>query len=137
MIKIPNSFTVLLLVERENRICSLCDESKQVVYDDNKMATIVRSFFQRLFASNSASEMSHVLSGITPCITDEINQKLDAPYTKEEVVMALRELEPLKASGMMVCQYYFFKSIGMWLVMMYPLLFFTFLMMTLIWNQLM
>lgn len=69
------------------------------------------SFFMDLFASNGVSDASHILNGINPCISADMNQQLTAQFTRDEVLMALKLIRPSKAPGFNGFPQLFFNDI--------------------------
>lgn len=59
-----------------------------------------RQFFESLFSTHSGScNLSHILSSINNCISEDDNCSLMKPYTMEKILVALKSIRPLKASG--------------------------------------
>lgn len=52
-----------------------------------------------IFLSRGTGNLDPILSRVPYCITNSINQRLLAPYTEEEIVEALKGMNPTKASG--------------------------------------
>ncbi|KAH1046211.1 hypothetical protein J1N35_036995 [Gossypium stocksii] len=84
---------------RRNIIGSLRHDDGRVTNDEEKMEEIVSSYFQQLFSSNGCGDTEHILARIERCVFEEENSKLIANYMEEEVLTALKEMDPMKASG--------------------------------------
>ena len=84
---------------RRNRIDSLEDPGGEVCADEDGIANILVSYYQGLFTSSNPYGIGEVVAGIPCSISDEMNQSLNVEHTREEVVMTLKQMEPLKASG--------------------------------------
>lgn len=67
----------------------------------SSMAQIVTDFYTNLFSTQNPSdrEISIVTEAVVPCVTDEMNAGLSAPFTVEEVKRATFDLSPTKAPG--------------------------------------
>ncbi|KAA3479818.1 reverse transcriptase [Gossypium australe] len=62
----------------------------------SKMAT---NYFKDLFSSKEVSNCDRLLASFSPCITEKLNRDLMAKFKVEEVVVAIKSIAPLKASG--------------------------------------
>ncbi|XP_057792367.1 uncharacterized protein LOC131009155 [Salvia miltiorrhiza] len=69
------------------------------VRKQEKLDEAFRSHFQELFYSGATHNPDEVLSSIEPVVTNEMNRELTMPYTKAEIVEALKQMHPLKAPG--------------------------------------
>ncbi|XP_024171710.1 uncharacterized protein LOC112177676 [Rosa chinensis] len=69
--------------------------------DDEGMDTVVTSYFSKMFTATSldVEAIDLTLDAIQPCVTIVMNQKLCAPYTEEEVRVALFQMYPTKSHG--------------------------------------
>src|SRR4051812_38985882 len=57
------------------------------------------AFYESLFTLEGAAGINEVLENIQPAVTDEMNSKLTASVTDEEVEAALFQMGPTKAPG--------------------------------------
>ena len=85
---------------RRNRIDSLEDPSGEVCVDEDGIANILVSYYQGLFTSSNPCGIGEVVASIPCSILDKTNQSLITEYTREEVVTALKQMEPLKAPSL-------------------------------------
>ena len=65
--------------------------------DEDGISQILVNYYQLLFNSSNPCRMEEVVAGVPCSVTEEMNEVLNGEYTKEEVVTALNEMEPLKA----------------------------------------
>ena len=56
--------------------------------------------YQSLFTSSSPNLIEVVLEATNMVVTHEMNQELIAPFRRDEVDMALHQMDPLKALGL-------------------------------------
>ena len=56
-------------------------------------------FYAGLFTTSNPHNLESILEGVQDVVTSEMNAKLTAPYTGEEVECAIKEIGPLKAPG--------------------------------------
>ena len=82
---------------RGNQIDALEDPSGEVCMDEDGISQILVNYYQLLFNSSNPCKMEEVVAGVPCSVTEEMNEVLNGEYTKEEVVMALNQMEPLKA----------------------------------------
>lgn len=64
---------------------------------------LIVDFFKNLFASSMQGCQDAVLSCVDQNVTEEMNLELTKPYVAEEVNVALDQMHPTKAPGLMVC----------------------------------
>ena len=57
-------------------------------------------FYVGLFTPSNLHNLESILEGVQEVVTWEMNAKLTAPYTGEEVQYAIKEMAPLKAPGL-------------------------------------
>ena len=57
------------------------------------------SFYESLFTSSHPTDMHRVLEAVEPKVTSDMNQELIKDFTREEVDLALKHMEPLTAPG--------------------------------------
>ena len=59
------------------------------------------NYFTELFTTTkpSQNQMEAVLKGITPRVSEDMNESLEKPFTVEEVTEALNQMCPTKAPG--------------------------------------
>jgi hypothetical protein len=85
--------------KKKNRILELTKADGSVTRDEAAMGLEANGFYQNLYTSEGVSNMEEVLSSVPRRVDMAINSKLDAPFTCEEVKMALFEMYPTKAPG--------------------------------------
>ncbi|KAL4354438.1 hypothetical protein GQ457_06G008040 [Hibiscus cannabinus] len=84
---------------KRNRVDRLVDDSGKVVNSNENLLRVASDYFKKLYQSNGPSNHDQILEGITSCIDEDMNGKLDEVFTNEEVLVALKSMSPLKASG--------------------------------------
>jgi hypothetical protein len=60
---------------------------------------MARDFYGTLYTSEGTSGMEEVLRSVPVRVTRAMNEMLGAPFTDEEVKIALFQMYPLKAPG--------------------------------------
>ncbi|XP_021761699.1 uncharacterized protein LOC110726522 [Chenopodium quinoa] len=84
---------------RKNSIKGLEDGDGVWKQDKKDMQDIILGYFSTLFTSDGSRDIDEALAGVSNVITDEMNQKLCAEPTGEEIHRALFEMHPNKAPG--------------------------------------
>ena len=60
---------------------------------------VVVDYFSTLFTSSNSSQIDAVIDQVERIVTDEMNESLCRPYTEDEIVQAINQMHPSKASG--------------------------------------
>lgn len=94
---------------RRNLIKKLKDESQNWVEGNDNLRPLVRDYFRNLFTSSSAEIDHGLLSSVKPVVTNNMNEFLVAPYTREDVRKALFQIGDMKAPGPDELHAIFFK----------------------------
>ena len=68
--------------------------------DEDGISHILVNYYLLLFNISNSCRMEEVVAGMPCSVTEEMNKVLNVEYTKEEVVMALNQMDPLKALGL-------------------------------------
>lgn len=84
---------------RRNQIDELEDADGELCMDEDGISNILVNYYQYLSHSSKPSMMEDVVAGIPCSVSDEMNQSLNGEFTKEEVVTALKQMDPLKSPG--------------------------------------
>lgn len=84
---------------RTNRICGLQRRDGSMATDYIENREIARDYFLDLLDSRGIDNLDHILSRVSCCINDNMNQSLTAIYTNEEIKKALKGMGPTKATG--------------------------------------
>ena len=95
---------------RRNRILGLLDDSNSWCTNTTQVADIIVGFYTRLFTSERPTTDHGVLEVIQSIVTEEMNSNLTRDFTKQEVDLVLKEMAPLKASGLDGMPPLFFQS---------------------------
>jgi hypothetical protein len=84
--------------QRAKKIEKLVNDDNIEVTGQSELCRVAMNYFDHLFKSNSTMH-EPVLSLIGPKITQEDNEKLSAPISKEELKEALFQMHPDKSPG--------------------------------------
>lgn len=71
--------------------------NNELVEDEEGISNILTSYYQVLFTTTNPSIIEAVVTDIPKTAAKEMNLSLEAVYTREEVEIALKQMEPLKA----------------------------------------
>lgn len=71
--------------------------NNELVEDEEGISNILTSYYQVLFTTTNPSIIEAVVTDIPKTAAKEMNLSLEAVYTREEVEIALNQMEPLKA----------------------------------------
>lgn len=74
---------------RKNTVRALLREDGSKCMSDEEMRNLAKDFYTQLYASEGASEMEAVLGNFGPVISQEMNDKLTAVVSDEEIERAL------------------------------------------------
>ena len=84
---------------RKNTILGLWNDDG--VWRENKdsiNATEI-SYFKKIFSTSSPSRINEVICALSRCVSDDMNTELTKTFTRDEVIIALKQLHPTKAPG--------------------------------------
>jgi hypothetical protein len=84
---------------KQNFIKYLKNEAGDVIEDHDQIMGMAKNYFQTLFTAEVQDPDPNVLNKVLPSVTPEMNEKLLAPYSRDEVKMALFNIGDLKAPG--------------------------------------
>jgi ribonuclease HI len=84
--------------QKRKKIVKIVNEANVEVKTHPEICVAARNYFEHLFQANTTSH-DPILSIITPKITQEDNDRLEAPITKDELKEALFQMHPDKAPG--------------------------------------
>ncbi|KAG7557763.1 Zinc knuckle CX2CX4HX4C [Arabidopsis suecica] len=82
-----------------NRITSIQDDHGNIKTSDDDIQDIIHDYFERLYTSSGTSSTDSILQHLQPKVTPEINSKLLAPVTEEEIFQAISAMNVDKAPG--------------------------------------
>ncbi|CAA7055147.1 unnamed protein product [Microthlaspi erraticum] len=82
-----------------NKFSVIVDETNNAVHEEEKIVGVITKFYQELFTSQGGESQEAIREALEPCITEEINEKLIATPTWEEVRAACFSIHPGKAPG--------------------------------------
>ena len=67
--------------------------------DQESIAKTAISYFEEIYSTSSPNQIEKVIDFIPAKVTNEMNSELTRTFTKEEVVIALKQLHPTKSPG--------------------------------------
>lgn len=85
--------------KRKNTVKALRSEDGTKCTDDDGMRRMAAQFYAQLFAAEGSTDSENVLQHIESVVTEEMNGNLGAPFTDEEIEVALFQMGPTKAPG--------------------------------------
>lgn len=85
--------------EKRNKIESLIDSQGVEKFDQVDLMNIVCSYYSKLFSSSRPPISLDLLDNIDPRLTDAMREVLLRPFSKEEIVAALKGIHPGKSPG--------------------------------------
>ncbi|GAU39014.1 hypothetical protein TSUD_378900 [Trifolium subterraneum] len=80
------------------KIEKLKNDENEVITGQQNLCEVARRYFQELFKPKGGAQ-EPVLSLITPRVSEEDNERLSAPISKEELRLALFQMHPDKSPG--------------------------------------
>ncbi|XP_052481170.1 uncharacterized protein LOC128035464 [Gossypium raimondii] len=83
--------------KKRNFIHKLKNEKGEEMVFFQDVEVTARAYFQNLFSAGRRGNYDHILSGVERCINEEDNQRLTAPYSREEVIEVVFDMGPTKA----------------------------------------
>lgn len=87
------------LRRKKNMIKALINSLGVQADDPHELKTMVQEFYQNLYTSEGITGVEEVLAHVPCKVTEAMNVTLTAPYTNEEVRVALFQMFPTKAPG--------------------------------------
>jgi len=75
------------------------DEQGRWCDDEESIAQAAISYFDNIYSSSHPSQIEEVTDAIPSKVTAEINESLIREFTRDEVVVALKQIHPNKAPG--------------------------------------
>lgn len=84
-----------------NQISMLKDAHGVLHSFDEALENIIKDYFRDIFSSANPrmDDVQHLLSRMRPRVTMEMITQLEQPFTKDEVVRALKQMHPFKSPG--------------------------------------
>jgi hypothetical protein len=77
------------------------------------MGKVFVQYFEQLFSSSGSSEMEECLSAVHARKSPEMNEKLAAIFSSDEVDQALDQMHLLKSPGQTISASVFIRRIGL------------------------
>ena len=98
--RIPNFFMQRPLKRwKQNTILGIWDNVGNWCGDQDSIARASISYFEELYTTAHPSQTESVIAPIPALVTPEMNSELSRAFTREDVVMALKQLHPTKSPG--------------------------------------
>jgi hypothetical protein len=97
---------------KRNFINSLKNDVGDTIEDSDQLLTMAAEYFNNLFTSEVDVPDQAVIDKVTRCVTEEMNNRLTEPYTREEVKKAMFNIGDLKAPGPDGLHAVFYKRFG-------------------------
>ena len=85
--------------ERRNNISRLKDAAGAIHEDEESIAEVLVNHFQEMFCANSETDMDPIIGKVQRSISEEMCRMLAAPFRREEILDALKQMHPMKAPG--------------------------------------
>ncbi|KAH6775310.1 hypothetical protein C2S52_012871 [Perilla frutescens var. hirtella] len=85
--------------QKRNCISQIRNSDGVLIQDINEVENVFRLYFVDLFTHREDIDTEETLAAVNPIVTGEMNSKLNAPFTKEEIIVALSQMHSLKAPG--------------------------------------
>ena len=86
--------------QKKNDMEGLLDARGVWQENEEVMGEIVLDYYTDLFTSSNLIDFDEILGAMQPRVTSSMNQKITMEFTADEVNMALKQMYPLKASGL-------------------------------------
>ena len=93
------------------------NESNVWCSEDSQIKEIATQYYQTLFSLTHPTEFDAVLEAVQPSVTQEMNDQLLKPFSRDEVETAINQMEPITAPGLDSMLPLFINPFGLLLVM--------------------
>ena len=84
---------------RRNRILGLRNESNVWCSKDSQIKEIATHYYRTLFSTSHPTELDTVLEVVQPLVSQEMNDQLLRPFSRDKVESAMNQMEPGTAPG--------------------------------------
>jgi hypothetical protein len=111
---------------QKNHLEKIKDEEGRLWDTEKDIGDAFSAYFGKLFTSAGTENMHRGIRALSRCVTHDMNEKLLAEFTTEEICKAIHQMSPLKSPARMVLQQVFFNNIGLLLVLRCAILFLLF-----------
>jgi len=97
----PNTFTQLQLSEEDSiKLCTIKDEDEMWCTNPSRIKQLLVTHFLTLFSEETTHpETVRISTAAFPGLKQSLVQVLEAPFTKEDIWIALKGMQPFKALG--------------------------------------
>ena len=85
--------------KRRNSILAVRSDVGELITDPEQIGNQFTAYYQELFTAALLEDVDTVLDGIQPSVTNKMNQALVSHFTEDEVILAMKQMAPLKAPG--------------------------------------
>ena len=85
---------------RKNKISELRNLEGVLVFGDSNVSSMMIDYYSKLFTTSEPSNIEEVVQFTKRVVIDEMNTSLIGNFSKEEVMIALKQMAHLKAPGL-------------------------------------
>jgi hypothetical protein len=85
--------------KRHNSILAVRSDVEELITDPEQIGNQFTAYYQELFTAALLEDVDTVLDGIQSSVTNEMNQALVSHFIEDEVILAMKQMAPLKAPG--------------------------------------
>lgn len=87
---------------KRNTISRIKDAEGIEVMKIEEITKVVKNYFVQISSSDAGGDMENVLNTLECKVTTEMNELLMKPCTVEEIIKALKQMQPAKAPDQMI-----------------------------------
>ena len=85
---------------KQNTIVGIWDEQGNWCDEKESIAHVAISYFKNIYTTTHSTQVEEVTAAIPSRVTDDMNERVDQVFTREEVVTTLKQIHPTKAPGL-------------------------------------
>ena len=94
----------------KNQIDGLMDENGVWRTEEQHMGRIAEEYFQRIFSTSYSTNVDEVITAMDRVVSEEMNQKLLRPFSREQVRKACFQMHPSKSPRLDGMSPFFFQK---------------------------
>lgn len=84
---------------KNNRISGVMDSFGNMLKDPNSIENCFFDYFSNIFSSEGVNDMEVVFNTVKSRLSEEDKKRLEQPFVEEEIVTALKSMDPYKDAG--------------------------------------